>query len=156
MIHGAYKVINFLRRTLLSLLGTPTLGVKTLVINANFEVLLVEHTYIDGWHLPGGGVGRGETPKAAAIRELREETGVIATGPDLELLTIYTHQIYGASDYPVLYLVKNFEIMPNPPSSPEIKHAQWFALDQLPLNTTESTRLRLQEYLRNIPLSDHW
>ncbi len=33
-----------------------TLGVRGAVMNDAGEVLLVEHTYMHGWHLPGGGV----------------------------------------------------------------------------------------------------
>jgi len=43
-------------------------------------VLLVRHTYSEGWYFPGGGVKNQETPKAAVIRELKEETGVEVIG----------------------------------------------------------------------------
>src|SRR5580698_581664 len=57
-----------------------TLGVRGLVVNDAGEVLLVEHTYMRGWYLPGGGVERGETTEAAVIRELQEEAGVKVVG----------------------------------------------------------------------------
>ena len=154
MIHSLYRIMNFCRRTVLRLLRTPSLGVKALVVNDHNEVLLVEHTYIDGWHLPGGGLAYAESPKMAVIRELREETGVVAIGEPI-LFKIYTHKVHGASDYPILYIIRQFEVHPQKPSS-EIKRAQWFALDKLPPETTESTRFRLKEYFENHLPSEHW
>jgi len=43
------------------------------------ELLLVRLSYRSGWHLPSGGLRRGETPEAAARRELAEEIGLSAS-----------------------------------------------------------------------------
>jgi ADP-ribose pyrophosphatase YjhB (NUDIX family) len=45
------------------------------------RVLLVRSTYQSWWGLPGGRVDRGEDPRAAAARELREET-TLAVAPE--------------------------------------------------------------------------
>ena len=37
-----------------------TLGVRTLVIDGEGRIFLVKHSYVSGWHLPGGGVEVGE------------------------------------------------------------------------------------------------
>src|SRR5688572_16138386 len=40
------------------------------------KVLLAYQAYRRRWSFPGGGVGAGETPEAAALREVREELGL--------------------------------------------------------------------------------
>ncbi|MGH2524933.1 MAG: NUDIX domain-containing protein, partial [Anaerolineales bacterium] len=49
-----------------------TVGVKLLLVREG-AILLVRHSYKPGWHLPGGGVKKGETLEQAARRETREE-----------------------------------------------------------------------------------
>lgn len=61
----------------------PGVGSIALVRDEAGRVLLVRQTagpFARSWILPGGGVERDEGVGHAAIRELREETGLIATG----------------------------------------------------------------------------
>lgn len=43
-------------------------------------LLLLKSSYRTKWNFPGGGLRRGETPEAAARRELMEEIGLAANG----------------------------------------------------------------------------
>src|SRR5436190_20980042 len=58
-----------------------TLGVRALVIDQAGRIFLVKHSYVSGWHLPGGGVEAGETLAQAVARELREEGNIDVTEP---------------------------------------------------------------------------
>jgi 8-oxo-dGTP diphosphatase len=54
-----------------------SVAVTSLVRHTNGDILLVR-TPLRGWELPGGLVEAGETLIAAAIREIEEESGVLA------------------------------------------------------------------------------
>jgi 8-oxo-dGTP pyrophosphatase MutT (NUDIX family) len=52
-----------------------------LITGPGGKVLLVKPNYAPHWSFPGGGLDEGETPDRAAVREIREETGLtVAAG----------------------------------------------------------------------------
>ena len=53
-----------------------TLGARAMVIDGQGRIFLVKHSYVGGWHLPGGGVETGETLLTALTRELAEEGNI--------------------------------------------------------------------------------
>lgn len=56
--------------------ATPRVAAGVLFNDGNGRVLLVNPTYKKGWEIPGGYVEIGESPRAAAIREVKEELGL--------------------------------------------------------------------------------
>jgi 8-oxo-dGTP diphosphatase len=54
-------------------LATKRMAASVLFTSPDGRVLLVEPTYKDYWEIPGGAVEAGESPRAAALREVGEE-----------------------------------------------------------------------------------
>jgi ADP-ribose pyrophosphatase YjhB (NUDIX family) len=111
-----------------------TLGVRGVVVDQRGHVLLVEHTYIPGWHLPGGGVERGEAAAAALARELEEEGGVRPTGAP-RLISVHSNHRRYRGDHVLLYLVEAWTPCAAT-SRGEIHAVGWFAPDRLPQGAT--------------------
>ena len=131
-----------------------TLGVRVVATDAGGRVLLVKHTYLAGWWLPGGGVDRGETTQAAAVRELREETGLVATTAP-RLISIHSNERFFRGDHVVVYGVDAFEISDRT-SHGEIAEIGWFAPDALPEDAHRSTRARLAEIFGGAAANPVW
>jgi len=133
-----------------------TLGVRGVVLDEERqEVFLVRHTYVNGWHLPGGGVEPGETMLSALARELWEEGNIVLAGtPKLKSI----HFNCGASrrDHVAVYLVTHFSQTAPRTADLEIADARFFPLDALPAGTTGGTRRRLSEIFDGAEVAAEW
>jgi len=76
-------------------------------VSGQLEILLEyrERKYLKDWSFPKGGIEKGETPKEAAKREIREETGLV-----VELIkklpTIYYHNDYDGDVRQYMFLAR--------------------------------------------------
>jgi ADP-ribose pyrophosphatase YjhB (NUDIX family) len=132
-----------------------TIGVRGLVFDAQGRVFLVKHSYVTGWHLPGGGVEHGETLVAALTRELREEGNIELLGSP-ELYGIYWNRRIAWRDHVALYVVRSFRQTAPPQPNSEIVAHGFFAPDALPEGTTVSTRARIAEVLAGRDAAEIW
>jgi ADP-ribose pyrophosphatase YjhB (NUDIX family) len=132
-----------------------TLGVRGVVLDRENRVFLIRHTYVPGWHLPGGGVETGETALEALDRELREEAS-IALEETPALFGVFFNNRVSRRDHVLVYVIRRFTVLEVKQPDREIAEAGFFPLDQLPEGTTPATRSRLAEILEGQPPSAHW
>jgi ADP-ribose pyrophosphatase YjhB (NUDIX family) len=132
-----------------------TLGVRAVVIDGSGRVFLVMHSYVPGWHLPGGGVEIGETAAAALARELREEGNFELVEPPT-LFAVYFNRRISRRDHVALYVVRSFRQDAPPQPNHEIIAHGFFAPDALPAETTRATRERIAEVLNSRTPAELW
>ncbi|UOK69556.1 NUDIX domain-containing protein [Ancylobacter polymorphus] len=131
-----------------------TLGVRAVVRDQDGAFLLLRHTYVPGWHLPGGGVDRGESAADAVVRELFEEAGITVTAaPRLHGLLLNHH--LGARDHVAVYVIESFQRGAWTPNR-EIAEIGFFPVSALPPDTSPATCRRLAEVLEGRPAAAHW
>jgi ADP-ribose pyrophosphatase YjhB (NUDIX family) len=132
-----------------------TLGGQVCVIDDEARVLLVRHGYRAGWHFPGGGVEIGESVREAALRELEEETGVMARG-ELRLHGIFSNNAAFPGDHIAVFVLQAFEQVRPPRLGFEIAEVGFYALDALPAETTAGTRRRIAEITNGTAPQQTW
>ncbi len=132
-----------------------TLGVRGVVLDAENRVFLVKHSYVSGWHLPGGGVEVGETLGDALRRELMEEGRIEVLGePALHGLFLNSH--VSRRDHVAVYLIRHFRQDRLPEPNHEIIACGFYDPTALPAETTPGTRLRISEVLENTEPIPTW
>jgi ADP-ribose pyrophosphatase YjhB (NUDIX family) len=132
-----------------------TLGVRAAVFDAEGRVFLVRHTYVPGWHFPGGGVERGEAALDALSRELAEE-GHIVLAEEPKLHGLFFNAAISQRDHVACYVVRRFQQTSPRFSDREIAETGFFAREALPVGTTRATRARLAEILDGASRSRNW
>lgn len=141
-----YRIYTFFVRPV----GT---GVRVMLIQ-NGQVLLVRHTYLEGWYMPGGGIKRGETTEEAARREAREEVG--AELGEVRLLGVYSNFEMNRSDHNVVFLCTDFRA--DRTHDNEIAEVRFFPLTSLPADLQPGHRRRIEEYTSGVtsPAFGRW
>ena len=132
-----------------------TAGERGLVFDGEGRVLLVRHTYLAGWYLPGGGVERGETMLASLRRELDEEVGVLLHG-EARLAGLYANFREFKSDHVALYVLDQDVYRRVPRHCAEIAEAAFFAPGALPEGVSASTRRRIAEVVEGRMPDELW
>lgn len=122
------------------------------IVQVGDEILVLKGWYgSNKWMLPGGGLHKGEEPVQAAIRELEEETGIVAKQSDLTAIGSGKVQ----DSYGLRYTYHLFVMtLPERPESPirnyEIYDSSWQKPQDLIHNTKgvlKATRTTLYTWL---------
>ena len=113
----------------------------TAVVHRDGLLLLVRDRGFHRFSLPGGGVRQGESPEAAAVRELEEETGLQATSVT-PLLQCRITDVFNT--YLVFLINARGELHIDPV---ELSEATWW---------DGKERLPLFGYVRHIITRLHW
>ena len=132
-----------------------TLGTRAVVLDGKGHVFLVKHSYVAGWHLPGGGAETGETIPDSLRRELHEEGGIELTG-EPRLHGIFFNRHVSRRDHVAVYVVRDFRQERMPVPNHEIVACGFFDPADLPPDTTRGTRSRITEVLEQRPIPADW
>ena len=107
------------------------------------KILLVQNSYVPYRSLPGGYVHSHETGRDAALRELREETGIHAVATDLEQVIDEQHEWEGKREHIEIF---DLDVKERPRveiDNREVVHAGFFSPE-------EALRLNLFPPIRRV------
>jgi 8-oxo-dGTP pyrophosphatase MutT (NUDIX family) len=136
-----------------ALLSPVAFGVLGAVADEQGKLVLVRQSYTRGWVLPGGGVGRGEAPEVALLRELREEIGLTRAGA-VEFFALYTRRSGWATNVVALYRVRDVQFAFK--KSLEIRELCMANPKCPPQDTAPGMKRRLAELAGKAPPNPYW
>ncbi|SRR6266568_5834644 len=127
-------------------------SVNVVVTNDLAEILLIRRSDNENWALPGGGVDLGESLTQAAVREVKEETGIdcevtglVGIYTDPKHIILYTSNGEARQEFSIVLtaLVRGGATA----TSPESLEVKWFSAeeaDRMPMD--RSMRFRLRQF----------
>jgi ADP-ribose pyrophosphatase YjhB (NUDIX family) len=125
----AYVCAYRLMRTYWKVSHPNTHGALVTLWNGG-EVLLVRNSYVPYYSAPGGYVRAGEASRDAAIRELREEIGVIANPDQLSLVYDGVKDWEGKKDHVEIFTLDVAERPRIDVDNREVIEASWFTKER--------------------------
>ena len=134
LARGAYQLLKagwFVRRP-------RTYGAHAFALTPGRKLILVKLRYAPGWRLPGGGREAGEDAAAAALRELREEIGMVSHGK-VRVAAELEQRPDGRRDFVSLIIVEEVRYLA-PRWSWEVERITEAPLDALPDNLAPVAR----------------
>lgn len=133
------------------------IGVGALVVNEQNQLLVVQEKYFykaPRWKLPGGYVDAGENLVDAAIREVSEETGILAKFESLLSFRHAHYAMFGCSD---IYFVISLKALSNKINKcdREIAECRWMDIDEYlnHPNVHELNKFIVKEFLHHKKLN---
>ena len=116
---------------------------SAIVVDADGRILLHRHKRLERWLQPGGHLDGGESPDAAAVREVLEETGLAARHPPVGPLLIHVDVHEGPRGHVhldlryLLFADGSAALAPAPGESPDVA---WLEAEQATARGDASVR----------------
>lgn len=131
-----------------------TSTVNVLAVNSQGKIKLVYANHFRKWMVPGGHVELGDSFQQAALNELREESGIIASKDDLELFMTISgpgrviHYADGdTTPMTLIFLCRNWQQEGDKTDIEEISNERWTSLDEArQLDISSETTMILDAY----------
>jgi len=128
-------------------------SVNVVVENDRGEILLIRRSDNDNWALPGGAIDLGESMTQAAVREVKEETGIdcevtglVGIYTDPKHIILYTSNNEARQEFSILLTARATGGVPTPSS--ESTQVVWSAVADAEERTMDpSMRRRLGHYV---------
>ncbi len=127
--------------------NTVSLKVR-LILYYKGQILLLRQTKPQGgnYTLVGGGVEKMEYARASLIREAWEEAGIFLKAEDLQLVHVLHKRKADEQRITLYFKAYRWEGKLKARETHKFREAEWFHLDELPRNLTETVRHVLEEY----------
>lgn len=121
------------RREWLASLEKRVSAAGVIIEDEQGRVLAVKANYKSYWSLPGGVIDAGETPLRAAVREVKEEIGLMLDEEQLDLLVTACRQSEDVTLYQFVFVVRvrDLSIEALALQASEIDEARLFTKDEI-------------------------